>query len=88
MFEAKGAGAEGDGGEMAAQNTASSTLVSVRGGSSLPKTSLGIPRRPVDDRLGVALSINVEGPISAPVGPHAVLTETRWETGEWVSYSP
>lgn len=51
------------------------------------KTSLGIPRWPVDEGMGVALSINVEEPISAPVCPHAVLTETRWETSEWVTIS-
>lgn len=49
------------------------------------KTSLGIPRWPVDEGLGVALSINLEEPISALVCPHAVLTQTRWETSEWVT---
>lgn len=91
--EGKGTGAqghEGDG-EMAASNTASSTLVDEGSLSTLnylwTKTSLGIPRWPVDERLGVALSINLEGPISGLVGPHTVLTEAHWETSEWVSYS-
>lgn len=49
------------------------------------KTSLGIPRWPVDEGMGVALCINLEEPIRALAFPHAVLTETRWETSEWVT---
>lgn len=43
-------------------------------------TSLGVPRGPVDEGVGVALSISLEEPISAHYRPRTVPMETQQET--------
>lgn len=47
-------------------------------------TSMGVPWGPVDERIGVTLSISLEEPISAQVCPCTIPMETQWETREWV----